>query len=108
MESIYSIPELNTAEDLKNGISIKLSALYSKYDALHSKNVYKFLLPKVKDLVVEALRKDVAVTIDAEEQDRLSLSLNLIESLALDPANRIMARTWVGSSGVWQKIPWCG
>jgi len=86
MESIHSISEINAAENLKNGISIKLSALYSKYDALHSKNVYKFLLPKVKDLVVEALRKDVAVTIDAEEQDRLSLSLNIIESLALDPA----------------------
>ena len=75
-----------------NGISIKLSALYSKYDTLHGKNVKKVLLPRLKDLVVEAARKDVFVTIDAEEQDRLSLSLDLVNALALDPA----IKSWPG------------
>jgi RHH-type proline utilization regulon transcriptional repressor/proline dehydrogenase/delta 1-pyrroline-5-carboxylate dehydrogenase len=86
MESIHMISEINAAEDLNNGISIKLSALYSRFDALHINNVNKFLYPRVKDLIIEATRKDVAVTIDAEEQDRLSLSLDLIKSLSLDPA----------------------
>ena len=92
MESIHLISEINLAAGLNNGISIKLSALYSKYDTLHINNVNKFLLPRLKDLVLEAARKDVAVTIDAEEQDRLSLSLELIESIALDPA----IKSWPG------------
>ena len=92
MKSIHLISEINAAENLHNGISIKLSALYSKYDALHSTNVNKFLLPKVKDLVLEAARKDVNVTIDAEEQDRLSLSLDIIKALSLDPT----IKSWPG------------
>ena len=92
MESIHLISEINLAAGLNNGISIKLSALYSKYDTLHINNVNKFLLPRLKDLVLEAARKDVAVTIDAEEQDRLSLSLELIENIALDPA----IKSWPG------------
>ena len=84
--AINSIGAINSAHALSNGISIKLSALYSKYDALHEREVKKFLLPKLRDLVIEAAAKDVPVTIDAEEQDRLSLSLSLIEDLALDPA----------------------
>jgi RHH-type proline utilization regulon transcriptional repressor/proline dehydrogenase/delta 1-pyrroline-5-carboxylate dehydrogenase len=92
MESIHLISEINLAAGLNNGISIKLSALYSKYDTLHINNVNKFLLPRLKDLVVEAARKNVAVTIDAEEQDRLSLSLELIKNIALDPA----IKSWPG------------
>jgi RHH-type proline utilization regulon transcriptional repressor/proline dehydrogenase/delta 1-pyrroline-5-carboxylate dehydrogenase len=92
MESIQLISEINLADDLNNGISIKLSALYSKYDTLHGTNVNKFLLPRLKDLVYEAAKKDVAVTIDAEEQDRLSLSLDLVNTLALDPA----IKSWPG------------
>ena len=92
MESIQLISEINLADDLNNGISIKLSALYSKYDTLHGSNVKKFLLPRLKDLVFEAAKKDVAVTIDAEEQDRLSLSLDLVNTLALDPA----IKSWPG------------
>jgi RHH-type transcriptional regulator, proline utilization regulon repressor / proline dehydrogenase / delta 1-pyrroline-5-carboxylate dehydrogenase len=85
LRAINSIGEINSAHGLSNGISIKLSALYSKYDALHEREVKNFLLPKLRDLVIEASVKDVPVTIDAEEQDRLSLSLSLIEDLALDP-----------------------
>ena len=83
--AINSIGAINSAHALSNGISIKLSALYSKYDALHEREVKNFLLPKLRDLVIEAAAKDVPVTIDAEEQDRLSLSLSLVEDLALDP-----------------------
>ncbi len=92
IESIQLISKINTDAGLNNGISIKLSALYSKYDTLHSNNVSKVLLPRLKDLVVEAARNNVDVTIDAEEQDRLSLSLNLFNTLALDPA----VKSWPG------------
>ena len=92
MESIQLISELNHEAGLNNGISIKLSALYSKYDILHNNNVNKFILPRLSDLVIEAAKNNVAVTIDAEEQDRLSLSLELIKALALDPA----IKSWPG------------
>ena len=92
MESIQLISEINLADGLNNGISIKLSALYSKYDTLHGSNVNKFLLPRLKELVYEAAKNDVAVTIDAEEQDRLTLSLDLVNTLALDPA----IKSWPG------------
>ena len=85
LEAINSIGHINSTHNLSNGISIKLSALYSKYDALHQREVKGFLLPRVRDLVIEAAAQDVPVTIDAEEQDRLSLSLSIIAELALDP-----------------------
>ncbi|MDO7578474.1 MAG: proline dehydrogenase family protein, partial [SAR86 cluster bacterium] len=85
LEAINSIGHINRTHNLSNGISIKLSALYSKYDALHQREVKGFLLPKVRDLVIEAASQDVPVTIDAEEQDRLSLSISIITELALDP-----------------------
>ena len=92
MESIQLISEINSGRNLNNGISVKLSALYSKYDTLHNKNVKKFLFPRLRDLLLEAVSKNVALTIDAEEQDRLSLSLDLIYALALDPA----IKSWPG------------
>ena len=92
MESIQLISEINSGRNLNNGISVKLSALYSKYDNLHNKNVKKFLFPRLRDLALEAASKSVALTIDAEEQDRLSLSLDLIHALALDPA----IKSWPG------------
>ena len=92
MESIQLISEINSGRNLNNGISVKLSALYSKYDNLHNKNVKKFLFPRLRDLALEAASKCVALTIDAEEQDRLSLSLDLIHALALDPA----IKSWPG------------
>jgi RHH-type proline utilization regulon transcriptional repressor/proline dehydrogenase/delta 1-pyrroline-5-carboxylate dehydrogenase len=92
LESIQLISEINSGRNLNNGISVKLSALYSKYDTLHIKNVKKFLFPRLRDLVFEAASKNVALTIDAEEQDRLSLSLDLIHALALDPA----IKSWPG------------
>jgi RHH-type transcriptional regulator, proline utilization regulon repressor / proline dehydrogenase / delta 1-pyrroline-5-carboxylate dehydrogenase len=86
LESINLISEINQAKNLTNGISIKLSALYSKYDSLHTREVKQFLLPRIRDLLKEAAQHDVAVTIDAEEQDRLSLSLELLKEVAMDPS----------------------
>ena len=42
------------------------------------------LIPRLKDLIIHAHSKDVEITIDAEEQDRLSLSLHIIEQLAFE------------------------
>lgn len=67
------------------GISIKLSALHPRYARAQAGRVMAQLLPRVKALAVLAKSHDIGFNIDAEEADRLELSLDLLESLALDP-----------------------
>ncbi|TNE39302.1 MAG: trifunctional transcriptional regulator/proline dehydrogenase/L-glutamate gamma-semialdehyde dehydrogenase [Sphingomonadales bacterium] len=67
------------------GISIKLSAIHPRYARSQADRVMRELLPRVKALALLAKSYDIGVNIDAEEADRLELSLDLLESLALDP-----------------------
>jgi RHH-type proline utilization regulon transcriptional repressor/proline dehydrogenase/delta 1-pyrroline-5-carboxylate dehydrogenase len=68
------------------GISIKLSALHPRYSRAQSERVIGELLPRVRALAALAKSYGIGFNIDAEEADRLELSLDLLESLALDPA----------------------
>jgi RHH-type proline utilization regulon transcriptional repressor/proline dehydrogenase/delta 1-pyrroline-5-carboxylate dehydrogenase len=68
------------------GISIKLSALHPRYVRAQAERVMAELLPKVKALASLAKTYDIGLNIDAEEADRLELSLDLLEALCLDPA----------------------
>jgi RHH-type proline utilization regulon transcriptional repressor/proline dehydrogenase/delta 1-pyrroline-5-carboxylate dehydrogenase len=67
------------------GISIKLSALHPRYSRAQAGRVMGELLPLVRDLALLSKSYDIGLNIDAEEADRLELSLDLLESLALDP-----------------------
>ncbi|HEY6517845.1 MAG TPA: trifunctional transcriptional regulator/proline dehydrogenase/L-glutamate gamma-semialdehyde dehydrogenase [Roseiarcus sp.] len=67
------------------GISIKLSALHPRYQRIKRARVMKELLPRVKDLAALAKSYDIGFNIDAEEADRLDLSLDILEALSLDP-----------------------
>ena len=67
------------------GISIKLSALHPRYVRAQADRVMGELLPAVKQLALLSKRYDIGFNIDAEEADRLELSLDLLESLAGDP-----------------------
>jgi RHH-type proline utilization regulon transcriptional repressor/proline dehydrogenase/delta 1-pyrroline-5-carboxylate dehydrogenase len=67
------------------GISIKLSALHPRYARAQADRVMAELLPRVKELCLMARAADIGLNIDAEEADRLELSLDLLESLATDP-----------------------
>ncbi len=80
--AIDEVGKINTARNLSNGVSIKISALHPRYEMRKINQVESELLPKLKELVNYAQSKDVEITIDAEEQDRLSLSLHIIEKLA--------------------------
>lgn len=62
-----------------DGISIKLSALFSRYEDAQRERVLAELVPRVWSLVDAAARADINLTIDAEESDRLELSLELLE-----------------------------
>ncbi|HEX2147752.1 MAG TPA: trifunctional transcriptional regulator/proline dehydrogenase/L-glutamate gamma-semialdehyde dehydrogenase, partial [Pseudorhizobium sp.] len=67
------------------GISIKLSALHPRYSRAQAERVMEELLPKVRALALIAKSYDIGLNIDAEEADRLELSLDLLEALCLDP-----------------------
>ena len=65
-----------------DGISIKLSALFCRYEALQHERVAAELLPRLWQLVQAAAAANMNLTIDAEECDRLELSLDVFEALA--------------------------
>ena len=67
------------------GISIKLSALHPRYQRIKRERVLRELLPSIRSLAVLAKSYDIGLNIDAEEADRLDLSLDLLEALCLDP-----------------------
>ncbi|GGF28435.1 bifunctional protein PutA [Aliidongia dinghuensis] len=67
------------------GISIKLSALHPRYSRAQQDRVMGELLPRLKALVVLARGYDIGINIDAEEADRLELSLDLLEALCFAP-----------------------
>jgi len=66
----------------RDGISIKLSALFPRYEEAQRARVLAELLPRVLKLVDDAARADLNLTIDAEESDRLELSLDLLDAAA--------------------------
>jgi RHH-type proline utilization regulon transcriptional repressor/proline dehydrogenase/delta 1-pyrroline-5-carboxylate dehydrogenase len=68
-----------------HGVSVKLSALSPRYEATQEARVWDELYPRVKRLALIAARHDINFTIDAEEADRLALSLKLLERLAREP-----------------------
>jgi len=67
------------------GISIKLSALHPRYSRAQHQRVLTELLPRVLQLAELARRYDIGLNIDAEEADRLDLSLDLLEALCEAP-----------------------
>ena len=67
--------------ELNPGISIKLSALHPRYDFLQKQRVIQELVPKVIELAILAKRSNLGINIDAEEADRLDISLDVIEAV---------------------------
>ncbi|AUH63338.1 bifunctional proline dehydrogenase/L-glutamate gamma-semialdehyde dehydrogenase PutA [Paracoccus zhejiangensis] len=68
------------------GISIKLSALHPRYEVAQEARVMAELVPVVLDLARQAKAAGMGMNIDAEEQDRLVLSLKVIEAVLSDPS----------------------
>ncbi|MBV8343159.1 MAG: proline dehydrogenase family protein, partial [Gammaproteobacteria bacterium] len=76
------------ATHARSGISVKLSALEPRYTLLQSARVHERLSPRMLELARAAARAGIGFTVDAEEADRLDLSLDVIEALARDSATR--------------------
>src|SRR5690606_28898212 len=68
-----------------HGVSVKLSALSPRYEAVQEARVWAELYPRLKRLALIAARHDLNFTLDAEEADRLVLSLKLLDRLAREP-----------------------
>ncbi|QWC57166.1 bifunctional proline dehydrogenase/L-glutamate gamma-semialdehyde dehydrogenase PutA [Erythrobacter sp. 3-20A1M] len=68
------------------GISVKLTALYPKYDFFHADAAHDALIPILTDLASQARDANIHFNIDAEEAERLELSLDVFETLAADDA----------------------
>ena len=63
------------------GISIKLSALHPRYELGQKKRVMDELVPRVRELAILAKSAQMGLNIDAEEADRLDISLDIIETV---------------------------
>lgn len=85
--AIHAIGKASEQRGIRNGpgISVKLSALHPRYTRAQGTRVMQELLPRLKQLLLLAKQYDIGLNIDAEEADRLELSLDLMEALAADP-----------------------
>jgi RHH-type proline utilization regulon transcriptional repressor/proline dehydrogenase/delta 1-pyrroline-5-carboxylate dehydrogenase len=68
------------------GISVKLSALHPRYEAVSRERVLAELVPRVVALARQARDHELSFTVDAEEADRLELSLEVIAAALPDPS----------------------
>ena len=71
--------------EIGHGVSVKLSALSPRYEATHEARVWDELYPRILRLARIAAQYDINFTMDAEEADRLALSLKLLDRLAHEP-----------------------
>ena len=76
------------------GISVKLSALHPRCEFTHADEAKAAMLPVLRGLAMKASAADVHFTIDAEEADRLELSLDIFEALLADDS--LFANGWTG------------
>ena len=85
--AIHAIGKASNGRGIKDGpgISIKLSALHPRYSRAQHARVMEELLPRVRSLVLLAKKYDIGLNIDAEEADRLEISLDMMEAMAFDP-----------------------
>ncbi|MBA1190798.1 trifunctional transcriptional regulator/proline dehydrogenase/L-glutamate gamma-semialdehyde dehydrogenase [Pseudomonas entomophila] len=86
-QAIHSIGKASHGRGIYEGpgISIKLSALHPRYSRAQYERVMEELYPRLLSLTLMAKQYDIGLNIDAEEADRLELSLDLLERLCFEP-----------------------
>jgi RHH-type proline utilization regulon transcriptional repressor/proline dehydrogenase/delta 1-pyrroline-5-carboxylate dehydrogenase len=85
-QAITAIGKVSTGPEDAHGISVKLSALSPRYDATQEQRVWDELYPRVLRLAQLAAKADINFALDAEEADRLVLSLKILDRLAREPS----------------------
>ncbi|NYT80758.1 trifunctional transcriptional regulator/proline dehydrogenase/L-glutamate gamma-semialdehyde dehydrogenase [Alcaligenaceae bacterium] len=86
-QAIHAIGKASNGRGIYEGpgISIKLSALHPRYSRSQYARIMDELYPRLLGLVQQARGYDVGINIDAEEADRLEISLDLLERLCFEP-----------------------
>ena len=86
--AISAIANACTNTDIRDnpGISVKLSALHPRYEVAQRDEVMNVLVPRLRSLALLAKSARMGLNIDAEEADRLALSLDVIETVLSEPA----------------------
>lgn len=86
-QAIIHVGKFNNGRGIINGpgISVKLSAIHSQYKRSKKDIVINQLYPRLKELFILAKNNNIGLFIDAEETERLELSLDLLELLLNDP-----------------------
>ncbi|MGR3714811.1 MAG: bifunctional proline dehydrogenase/L-glutamate gamma-semialdehyde dehydrogenase PutA [Shimia sp.] len=86
--AISAIATACTHVDIRDnpGISVKLSALHPRYEIAQKDRVMSELVPRLRSLALLAKSAGMGLNIDAEEADRLSLSMDVIETVLGEPA----------------------
>jgi len=90
--AIIEVGKINLIKNKNNGVSIKISALCPSYEMRKYDDIKLNLVPKLIALTELGISKGVEITIDAEEQDRLGISLEIIKIMA--ESNKI--KDWPG------------
>ncbi len=88
IQSIAAYADKTRACEQNDGISIKLSALHPRYEDAQGQRVMAELVPRVWGLCEQAALANINLTIDAEEVDRLALSLDVFEALLAQVAQQ--------------------
>ncbi|WP_256947287.1 bifunctional proline dehydrogenase/L-glutamate gamma-semialdehyde dehydrogenase PutA [Haematobacter genomosp. 1] len=86
--AITAIAAAAKGSDIRSnpGISVKFSALHPRYEVAKRARVMEELVPRVRALAGLARAANLGFNVDAEEADRLTLSLDVIEAVLSDPA----------------------
>lgn len=86
-QAIHAIGQASRGRGIYEGpgISIKLSALHPRYSRAQHERVLGELYGRLKSLTLLARQYDIGINIDAEEADRLEISLDLLERLCFEP-----------------------
>jgi RHH-type proline utilization regulon transcriptional repressor/proline dehydrogenase/delta 1-pyrroline-5-carboxylate dehydrogenase len=86
IEAVAADKDPKLAPEMASGISVKLSALHPRYEAVNEVRVMDELYPVVLGLCQQSAKANINLCLDAEEADRLVLSLKLFERLAREPS----------------------
>ncbi|HHL43370.1 MAG TPA: bifunctional proline dehydrogenase/L-glutamate gamma-semialdehyde dehydrogenase PutA [Hellea balneolensis] len=81
IEALSQNQKTDLLPEEKHGISVKLSALHPRYESVKDQRLWRELYPRVKALALEAAKANLNFTLDAEEADRLVISLKILDKL---------------------------
>ena len=92
IDAVAAEKDKAVAPEKASGVSVKLSALHPRFEAVNEKRIMNELYPRLLALCEKAAAANIHLCLDAEEADRLVLSLKLMDRLAHEPS----LKNWTG------------